>query len=172
MTLASKDCFLPSEVPILQFSEEGKVLFLSLSSSLQTFHRLEIIYCVQWFSTSPCFLWASAKHLSSTFSWFRLSQTNSLQIPRSFFPQCVEILYLFFYFWRQFMKNCYLSLNTQYNLPASPFHSGFLLLEKFKIYIFFFLFYLYLTVRFLSLSWVWNPLLVASLPPRCDMLQG
>ena len=49
------------------------------------------------------------------------------------------------------MKNCYLSLNTPYNLPASPFHSGFFLLEKFKIYIFFSVFLLVLRLfRFLQ----------------------
>ena len=63
--------------------------------------------------------------------------TKSLQLPRSFFPSMCWDSLPFFCFLRQFMKNCYLSLNTQYNLPASPFHSGFFLLEKFKIYIFF-----------------------------------
>ena len=75
-----------------------EALFLLSSSSLQTLHCPEQIYCSVTF-INPCFLWPSAEHLSRTFSWFRLSQTKSLQLPRSFFPSmCWDSLPFFCFF--------------------------------------------------------------------------
>ena len=70
-----------------------EALFLLSSSSLQTLHCPEQIYCSVTF-INPCFLWPSAEHLSRTFSWFRLSQSH-FSFQEAFFPQCAEILYLF-----------------------------------------------------------------------------
>ena len=84
------------------------------------------------FSVAQC--WTVIKNL---FMIQIITDKFTSHSKKFFFPSVCWVSLPFFCFWRQFMKNCYLSLNTQYNLSASPFHSGFFLLEKFKIYIFF-----------------------------------